>query len=80
MDGSYHMFTRSLFMNVDDTKWDLVRPFLTTGFSDAGQEEVTNVGYITVNVAVRARMQNRIRNGANPAADVVPVPPDMCWN
>eukprot|EP00439_Symbiodinium_sp_Y106_P046368 s2809_g5.t3 len=36
-DGSYSVYKRRLFMNVDNEAWDRVHPFLGFGFSSAGQ-------------------------------------------
>ena len=42
-DGSYSVYKRQLFMNVDNTAWDRVHPYLSYGFSEAGQRQVSEV-------------------------------------
>eukprot|EP00403_Amphidinium_massartii_P033208 CAMPEP_0178447836 /NCGR_PEP_ID=MMETSP0689_2-20121128/41642_1 /TAXON_ID=160604 /ORGANISM="Amphidinium massartii, Strain CS-259" /LENGTH=1568 /DNA_ID=CAMNT_0020072939 /DNA_START=10 /DNA_END=4713 /DNA_ORIENTATION=- len=79
-DGSYSVFTRTLYMNIFNEAWDRVRPYLAFGFSETGQNLVNDVGYVTLNPAVVKRTQLRIRDGENIAADYVPVIPDVCWN
>jgi len=71
-DGSYSVFTRNLYMNVDNHAWDLVRRFMQYGFSNPGQTLVANVGYVTVNAAIHAKMMIIINRGANIEADYVP--------
>ncbi|CAE7473034.1 sphX, partial [Symbiodinium pilosum] len=56
-DGSYSVYKRRLFMNVDNEAWDRVHPYLAYGFSSAGQSLVASVGYVAVNAALLAKMQ-----------------------
>merc|ERR1719326_29043 len=77
-DGSYSVFTRLLYMNVDNAAWDLVRKYFEYGFSTPGQIQVAEVGYVAVNAALKAKMIAAIALGANPEADYNPVPPANC--
>ena len=44
----------------DESKaWDRVHPFLSFGFSSAGQSLVASVGYVAVNAALRSKMKIR---------------------
>eukprot|EP00913_Durusdinium_trenchii_P019388 g18227.t1 len=79
-DGSYAVFRRSLFMNVDNSAWERAHAYLAYGFTDAGQQAVANVGYVAVNANLRNKMEQRIAEKGNAQADYVPVPPSMCWN
>eukprot|EP00439_Symbiodinium_sp_Y106_P035472 s2809_g4.t1 len=77
-DGSYDVYRRSLFMNVDNEAWDRVHPFLSFGFSSAGQSLVASVGYVAVNAALRSKMKIRIEERGNEEADYVSVAPSSC--
>eukprot|EP00434_Breviolum_minutum_P037241 symbB.v1.2.033016.t1/scaffold4043.1/size45695/5 len=77
-DGSYSVYKRQLFMNVDNTAWDRVHPYLSYGFSEAGQSQVSEVGYVPVNAALLAKMKIRIEERGNEQADYVSVAPDEC--
>lgn len=79
-DGSYAVFRRQLFMNVDNTAWERAHAFMVYGFTDAGQQAVANVGYVAVNANLRNKMEQRIAEKGNAQADYVPVPPDICYN
>ncbi|CAJ1390644.1 unnamed protein product [Effrenium voratum] len=77
-DGSYSVFKRKLYVNVDNTAWDYVHPFLAFGFSSPGQALVSSVGYIRTNVARLAKMRARIAERGNDEADYVSIKPDTC--
>lgn len=77
-DGSYSVFRRSLFMNVDNEAWPLVQGYMNYGYSKQGQAQVAVVGYITINVAILAKMVTRTREGGNSKADYVSVAPSNC--
>jgi len=80
-DGSYSVFRRNLFMNVDNEAWPLVKEYITFGFSAEGQSEVARVGYVNLNAALKAKMEQRFPEGnskGNERADYVPVKPEMC--
>ncbi|CAE7570062.1 sphX [Symbiodinium natans] len=78
MDGSYSVYTRQLYMNVDNEAWDRVYPFLSYGFSTAGRALVSQVGYVPLNIALLAKMKIRIEERGNPEADYVSVAPATC--
>ena len=65
-------------MNVDNTARDRVHPYLSYGFSEAGQSQVSEVGYVPVNAALLAKMKIRIEERGNEQADYVSVAPDEC--
>ena len=77
-DGSYSVFKRKLYVNVDNTAWDSVHPFLAFGFSAPGQALVSSVGYIRTNVARLAKMRARVAERGNDEADYVSIEPDTC--
>jgi len=77
-DGSYSVYKRRLFMNVDNEAWDRVHPFLGFGFSSAGQSLVASVGYVAVNAALLAKMKIRIDERGNEEADYVSIAPSSC--
>ncbi|CAE6960361.1 sphX [Symbiodinium natans] len=77
-DGSYSVYKRELFMNVDNEAWDRVHPYLSYGFSPAGQSLVASVGYVRVNAALLAKMKIRIEERGNEEADYVSVAPSNC--
>mmetsp|Transcript_25054 Transcript_25054/g.83597 ORF Transcript_25054/g.83597 Transcript_25054/m.83597 type:complete len:1172 (-) Transcript_25054:119-3634(-) len=80
MDGSYAVFTRTLYMNVDNAAWPLVKKFMEFGYSDTGMELVAEEGYVKPNAAIRAKMSRRVAEGGNPTADYITLPPDECPN
>ena len=67
-------------MNVENNAWDRAHAFLSYGFTDAGQQAVADVGYVTVNANLRNKMQRRIAEKGHDEADYVPVLPELCWN
>lgn len=77
-DGSYNVYKRKLFMNVRNSAWDRVFPFLSFGFSLKGQSEVSEVGYVPVNAALLAKMKRRIEERGNVEADYISVAPEIC--
>ncbi|CAJ1436638.1 unnamed protein product [Effrenium voratum] len=77
-DGSYSVFKRKLYVNVDNSAWDRVHSFLGYGFSPQGQSLVTSVGYIRPNVAILAKMMARLAQRGNDEADYVSVMPATC--
>eukprot|EP00931_Biecheleriopsis_adriatica_P090979 TRINITY_DN6488_c0_g1_i1.p1 TRINITY_DN6488_c0_g1~~TRINITY_DN6488_c0_g1_i1.p1 ORF type:complete len:1425 (+),score=232.44 TRINITY_DN6488_c0_g1_i1:107-4381(+) len=79
-DGSYSVFRRMLYMNVDNEAWPIAHDYLDYGFTDAGQAQVSKVGYVVVNANLKNKMQQRIEERGNAKADYVPVKPDRCWN
>ncbi|CAE8639392.1 unnamed protein product [Polarella glacialis] len=80
IDGSYTVFRRHLYMNVDNAAWSQANAFLEYGFSDEGQEQVKTVGYVAINANMLAKMQQRISQRGNANADYLPVVPSLCWN
>jgi len=79
-DGSYNVFRRYLFLNVDNTAWERAAPYLNFGFSEAGQAMVVDVGEVQDNVAVLAAQQVIVSQGGNAHADYISVAPTVCWN
>ena len=79
-DGSYAVFRRMLYMNVDNEAWDMAQAFLQYGFTDAGQKKVSDVGYVAINANLRNKMNQRIAQKGNAEADYVPVQPEVCFN
>eukprot|EP00439_Symbiodinium_sp_Y106_P035650 s6944_g4.t1 len=79
-DGSYAVFRRSLYMNVDNEAWDRAQAFMQYGFTDAGQKSVSDVGYVSINANLRNQMEQRIAQKGNAQADYVPVAPEVCFN
>ncbi|CAE6949870.1 sphX, partial [Symbiodinium natans] len=77
-DGSYSVYKRRLYMNVDNKAWDRVHPYLSYGFSAEGQSLVASVGYVGVNAALLAKMKIRIEERGNEEADYVSVAPSNC--
>jgi len=65
-------------MNVDNSAWDRVYPYLSYGFNQEGQRKVVDVGYVPVNAALLAKMQIRIEKRGNEEADYVSVAPSTC--
>ena len=59
-DGSYAPLSRFIYMNVNNNDWDLVRDFITYGYSDAGMDHVSDVGYVALPAAMNAEMVARI--------------------
>ena len=59
-DGSYAPLSRYIYMNVNNNDWDLVRDFITYGYSDAGMDHVSDVGYVALPAAMNAEMVARI--------------------
>jgi ABC-type phosphate transport system substrate-binding protein/ABC-type multidrug transport system fused ATPase/permease subunit len=59
-DGSYIVFTRKLYLNVDEEAWDRVEPYVGFGLSHRGQDLVAAVGYVSLNAALRAEMRARL--------------------
>ena len=47
-DNSYAPLSRAIYMNVNNDDWDLVREFIEYGYSEAGMEHVTDVGYVAL--------------------------------
>ncbi|CAE8691952.1 unnamed protein product [Polarella glacialis] len=80
IDGSYTVFRRQLYMNVDNAAWSQANAFLEYGFSDEGQKQVKTVGYVAINANLLAKMQQRISQRGNANADYLPVVPSLCWN
>ncbi|CAK9066479.1 Protein SphX [Durusdinium trenchii] len=77
-DGSYSVYKRKLYMNVDNEAWDRVHPYLSYGFSPKGQKHVATVGYVPVNAALLAKMKIRIEERGNEEADYISVAPSNC--
>mmetsp|Transcript_136450 Transcript_136450/g.436640 ORF Transcript_136450/g.436640 Transcript_136450/m.436640 type:complete len:818 (-) Transcript_136450:467-2920(-) len=65
VDNSYSVFRRPLYMNVNNGAWSLVTSFLTHGFSPEGQTHLADIGVVPLNVALRAKMEQRIVQQAN---------------
>ena len=59
-DGSYAPLSRFIYMNVNNNDWDLVREFITYGYSDEGMGHVSDVGYVALPAAMNAEMVARI--------------------
>ena len=47
-DNTYAPLSRAIYMNVNNDDWDLVREFIEYGYSEAGMEHVTDVGYVAL--------------------------------
>ncbi|CAE8635921.1 unnamed protein product [Polarella glacialis] len=80
IDGSYAVFRRQLYMNVDNAAWSQASTFLEYGFTHEGQELVKTVGYVAINANLLAKMQQRISQRGNANADYLPVVPSSCWS
>ena len=59
-DGSYAPLSRFIYMNVNNNDWDLVRDFITYGYSDEGMDHVSDVGYVALPATMNAEMVSRI--------------------
>ena len=59
-DGSYAPLSRSIYMNVNNNDWDLVRGFFDYGYSEAGMDHVADVGYVPLPADVLAEMTARL--------------------
>lgn len=59
-DGSYAPLSRYIYMNVNNNDWDLVRDFITYGYSDEGMDHVSDVGYVALPATMNAEMVARI--------------------
>ena len=80
VDGSYDLFRRALYMNVDNARWDRSYSYLAAGFSQAGQRMVRETGYVAINANLAKKMWQRIQQQGNHEADYVPLRPSICWN
>jgi len=59
-DGSYAPLSRFIYMNVNNNEWDLVTGFLEYGYSDAGMEHVSEVGYVALPASMISDMKARL--------------------
>lgn len=60
-DGSYSPLSRPIFMNIDAEAWDAVCGYLEFGYGSAGDQLVTQVGYVPIPAALKATMQGRMQ-------------------
>ena len=59
-DGSYAPLSRYIYMSVNNNDWDLVRDFFEYGFSEAGMDQVADVGYVPLPADMLADMKARL--------------------
>ncbi|MBS74095.1 MAG: hypothetical protein CMA91_07625 [Euryarchaeota archaeon] len=59
-DNTYAPLSRAIYMNVNNEDWDLVREFIEYGYSEAGMEHVTDVGYVALPDEMIEDMLSRI--------------------
>ncbi len=59
-DGSYAPLSRYIYMNVNNNDWDLVRGFIEYGYSEAGMDHVSDVGYVALPANMISQMTARI--------------------
>ncbi len=59
-DGSYAPLSRYIYMNVNNNDWDLVRGFIEYGYSEAGMDHVSDVGYVALPANMISDMEARI--------------------
>jgi len=69
VDGSYSVFRRELYMNVRNEAWYRAKDFMSYGFSNEGQVKLAEIGVIPLNMALKAKMEQRIQQRANLKAD-----------
>lgn len=77
-DGSYSILTRFLFMNVDNTAWNVSHEFLQYGFSPKGIVDLRGAGFVQNNIVVQTKMKLRVEEKGNPFADYVIARPNGC--
>jgi phosphate transport system substrate-binding protein len=60
-DGTYNPLARRIFMNVDKANLGLTRGFIKYGFSNAGDFDVSSVGYVPIPTSEQAEMLDRVK-------------------